>query len=137
MFALTSLFFHFPFFFISFESFFCYVWIYFRLEADKRLKAILFSLPLNKLYLSNTKCHSRSAVPFLLDFRAAHLLEISNDGEGTNTSSCMHLLVFRINLLNSLKTMLELFLTVYPALLDQFTGYKSTSLLLSSIRTNM
>lgn len=94
------------------------------MEADKRLKAILFSLPLNRFYLSNTKCHSCSAVPFLHNCRAAHLLEISNDGEGTNTSSCIHLLVFGINLLNSLKTMIKLFLTVYPALLDQFTGYK-------------
>lgn len=108
---------------LSLFSFF-FLWIYFRLEADKRLKAILFSPPLNRLYLSNTKYHSRSAVPFLLDCRAAHSLEISNDGGGTNTSSCIHLLVFGINVFNSLKTMIKLFLTIYVALLDGFTGYE-------------
>ena len=122
--CFDQLIFHFVFFFLFSLSLFWYVWIYFRLEADKRLMAILFSLPLNRLYLSNTKYHSCSAVPFLLDCRATHLLEVSNDGEGTNTSSCINLLVFRINLLTSLKTMIKLFLTVYTNVLDWFTGYK-------------
>lgn len=112
------------FYYLFYLSLFWYVWIHFRLEADKRLMAILFSPPLNRLCLSNTKYHSRSAVPFLLDCRATHLTEVSNDGEGTTTSSCIHLLVFQINLLTSLKTMIKLFLTAYTAVLDRFTGYK-------------